>query len=588
MKLTTIILTSLLASNSLAAPPIDNDGDGIPRFRDCDDTNPRIGLPLRQYWDSDTDGLGDISTVIYYCGIVSGYVRNHLDCDDTDSSIGLPIRQWIDSDVDGFGNRATRVNNCELLSGFVTNYLDCDDTDSSIYPGAEETYDGLDNDCDGNVDDYATLYVTDVDYTFIGESAGDAVSEGRIVDDVDGDGSLDVLLEASGSDLDGTDSGTFYLVTDFSSDTVSLGSAQARIIGSNSANDFESAGDTNNDGYGDLLFGVYTYNAAYLFLGPLTGDISFSSPDAIIDGEYTTGYHAGFSISEGTDFNLDGYDDIIISDECNATTHDGGAAYIVNGPITGNINLSSAEVTVYGENSVNLGWSISSADISGDGFSDLLISSYNAAAHGGLSFTGGAFILHGPSSGTYTTSDSDAIIISENDESGFGSEITTVGDTNNDGYDDVLIGAMCDGIGGSVTGDSMYGSLSLMLGPISGNLTSPSDVDTYFIGYMAYEARDDFFVNSYGDSYGDIDGDNNSDIIIQSSGETSYVMFGPVSTGTIDSSDMDLTIEDYYSVSGGRDFDGDGLDDLLLGDSDSDLGGTGSGAAYLLFGGNFY
>ena len=42
---------------------------------------------------------------------------------------------------------------CSPLSGYIETGGDCDDTESTVFPGAPEICDGLDNDCDGAIDD---------------------------------------------------------------------------------------------------------------------------------------------------------------------------------------------------------------------------------------------------------------------------------------------------------------------------------------------------------------------------------------------------------------------------------------------------
>ncbi len=84
-----------------------------------------------------------------------------------------PIVFYADADGDGFGNIGTTVSNCGAPSGYVDNALDCNDGASNIYPGNVETCDELDNDCNGEVDEFATVtFYADLD----GDGFGDVTN----------------------------------------------------------------------------------------------------------------------------------------------------------------------------------------------------------------------------------------------------------------------------------------------------------------------------------------------------------------------------------------------------------------------------
>jgi hypothetical protein len=108
---------------------IDNDGDGYTEDGgDCDDTNALINPEATEL----CDGIDN-------------------DCDgEVDEGVG---NTWYaDTDSDGYGGSIT-LQSCSQPDGYVSISGDCDDTDASIYPGAEEVFDGVDNDCDGQVDE---------------------------------------------------------------------------------------------------------------------------------------------------------------------------------------------------------------------------------------------------------------------------------------------------------------------------------------------------------------------------------------------------------------------------------------------------
>jgi hypothetical protein len=56
-------------------------------------------------------------------------------------------------------------------SGYVNNNDDCDDTDDSIHPGATEQCNGVDDDCDGATDEGCVTYYEDVDGDGYGTTA---------------------------------------------------------------------------------------------------------------------------------------------------------------------------------------------------------------------------------------------------------------------------------------------------------------------------------------------------------------------------------------------------------------------------------
>ncbi len=480
-----------------------------------------------------------------------------------------------------------------------------------------------------------------------GDYSGFSVSSAG---DVNGDGYDDLIIGAIYADPNGGNSGETYVVYGGASAPGTGGRFNLSTLdGSNgfilngidetdlSGFSVSSAGDVNGDGYDDLIIGAYLADPngdsnageTYIVYGgaspPGTGGrFNLSTLDGS-NGFILTGIDAndqsGRSVSSAGDVNGDGYDDLIIG----ANGGDpNGEIYVIYGGANapgrdGVLDLSDLDgtngfiLTGIDANDFS-GRSVSSAgDVNGDGYDDLIIGA-NRADPNGDGEAGETYIVYGGASapGTggrfnlSTLDGSNGFILNGIDAyDRSGTSVSSAGDVNGDGYDDLIIGAYgADGFVGETY--IVYGGANapgtggvLDLGALNG---------TNGFTLTGIDAGDRS--GSSVSSAGDVNGDGYDDLIIgarnadpngnSNAGET-YIVYGgasaPGTGGVLDLSDLDGTNgfiltgidggdRSGRSVSSAGDVNGDGYDDLIIGANGADPNGRSSlGETYVVYGG---
>ncbi|MGK7935641.1 MAG: dockerin type I domain-containing protein [Xenococcaceae cyanobacterium] len=277
-----------------------------------------------------------------------------------------------------------------------------------------------------------------------------------------------------------------------------------------------------------------------------------------------------------------------------------------------NINLSSLDgitgFLIPGlEQDSRLGDAVSSAgDINGDGIADIIIGAKDADVNGNNS-TGKIYVIFGKNSDFSSSFNlanldgSNGFVLNGIDaEDLAGISVSNAGDINNDGVEDLIIGAR----GGDPNGNSNAGESYVVFGQDSGfnasfNLANLDGSN----GFVINGINSGDFSGTSVSGAGDVNGDSIDDLIIganfaDSNAGESYIVFGQDSgfNASFNLANLDgsngfvingINSGDFSgtSVSGAGDINGDGVSDLIIGANFADPNGnSNAGESYVVFG----
>ena len=152
------------------------------------------GLSITFFVDSDGDGFGDDNNQVEACQPEFGISQIAGDCDDSTADIspiaseicddidnncneevdeGVLLTFYLDSDEDGYGDPEHPQEACSAPEGTVDNNEDCNDLETLAHPNFFEICDGVDNNCDNQVDEDSALDTVAFYADFDGDEHGD-------------------------------------------------------------------------------------------------------------------------------------------------------------------------------------------------------------------------------------------------------------------------------------------------------------------------------------------------------------------------------------------------------------------------------
>ena len=545
---------------------IDDDCDAL--VDDADGSvDPTTGTTW--YTDADADGYGDPATGQPACVQPAGTLADATDCDDaapavnpaatercngtdddcdgaTDEDDAADAATWYaDADADGFGDPGTTTTACSEPSGHVADATDCDDAEATAHPGSTATEtpgDGVDQDCDGidactDLDcdglpdlvlptHYNGAYTSDSYAYFADGGWADADRVGLpttgvydvATDDLDGDGYVDIVFanyrDASTTLVDSMvywGSAAGYSASD-RTDLPTRGTVDVLID------------DLDEDGYPELVFSSYYDGATYrvdsaVYWGSSAGYSAADRTDLATSGAWR---------SLAADFDQDGHRDLAFCNYYNGGYAIDSAVYWGSG--SGFSDADRTDLPTLGCRD------LTSADLNGDGFEDLVFASY----YSGSSHSTTSTVYYGSSSGFSTAYTDDLPVV--------GSLSVAAGDFDGDGRTDLAFGGYYGGNWAASAPTRVFWNSALGLSPSVSTDLGTRGIYSVLVADLDADGADDLVGPTYYTGAGYV-GD-------------SHVWWG--SAGGL--SDADRT--DLPSAGAGHaavgDLDGDGVPELVF------------------------